>query len=331
MAQPPPCGVLLTNLGTPDAPTRRAVRRYLAQFLSDPRVIEAPRWLWWLVLHGIILRIRPGKSVKLYKRVWQPSGSPLLSFTRDQATLLGQALASEFATGVHVAVAMRYGNPSIASGLEELSRAGVKKVLVLPLYPQYSAATVASTLDATAKALSRHRVVPELRFVNGYHDRPAYIEALAESIKKSLSETLTKTRLLFSFHGLPQRYVDNGDPYQSQCETTAFKIAGQIGLESHQWAVAYQSRVGREEWLRPYTDEVLEAWARTGTDSVAVVCAGFAADCLETLDEIDREARETFKAAGGRSFRYVHALNTRPEHISMLADLVLEKTHDWRA
>lgn len=325
-----PCGILLTNLGTPDAPETAAVRRYLAEFLWDPRVIEAPRWLWWLVLHGVILRIRPSRSAALYRKVWQSSGSPLLTHSQAQRNALAVNLAPYFPSGVRVELAMRYGSPSVASGLTRLSAAGVQKVLVLPMYPQYSASTVASTFDAVAKTMRDTRVIPELRFVNGYHGRADYVAALAASVRQKLESAPVGTRLLFSFHGLPQRYVDNGDPYQSQCQATAQAVARILDLQPGQWAVAYQSRVGREEWLRPYTDETLEQWAREDVTSVAVVCPGFSADCLETLDEIDREAREAYLNAGGKAFRYIPALNAGAAHIEMLSELVLERTLDWR-
>ena len=325
-----PCGILLTNLGTPEAPTSASVRRYLGEFLWDPRVIEAPRWLWWLILHGVILRIRPRRSAALYRKVWQPAGSPLLLESQAQARALKIALEGYFPAGLELAVGMRYGTPSIAAGISELVAAGVERMLVLPMYPQYSASTVGSTFDAVGEALRKVRAVPELRIVNGYHSHPLYVDALSRSIRAGLSDAPAETKLLFSFHGLPQRYVDNGDPYQTQCQATAQSVADALQLPDDAWAVGYQSRVGREEWLRPYTDDLLSEWGHSGVRSVAVVCPGFSADCLETLDEIEREANETFLEAGGETFRYIPALNAATPHIEMLRSLVLEKTTDWQ-
>ncbi|MDX1824196.1 MAG: ferrochelatase, partial [Thiohalomonadales bacterium] len=251
----PECsGILLTNLGTPDAPTPAAIRRYLAEFLWDPRVVEQPRWLWWLVLHGIILRFRPKRVAKAYAEIWTDDGSPLLHISQQQATLLQSALEPLFAGPVKVALAMRYGQPSIAAGLQSLREAGARRILVLPLYPQYSATTTASTLDAVSRELQYWRWVPELRFVNHYHDHPAYIHALAKSIQTTWQTTGQPDKLLFSFHGLPQRYLEAGDPYFCECHKTARLVTELLQLDATQWQTTFQSRFGPEPWLQPYTD-----------------------------------------------------------------------------
>lgn len=333
-----PVGVLLTNLGTPDAPTPGALRRYLGEFLWDERVIDAPRWLWWLVLHGVILRIRPRRSAALYQKVWTEEGSPLLAISRRQREALEHDLAPHFPMGVHVTLGMRYGNPSIASAIDELLAANCQRILIFPAYPQYAAATTASTFDAVGAAFAKIRVVPELRFINGYHLDPGYVEALAQSYRAfnaglrdaaPASDPGTATKTLFSFHGIPKRYVELGDPYQAQCDETARALAKTLNLADDQWAIAFQSRVGREEWLRPYTDELLTEWGQSGISSVQVLCPGFSVDCLETIDEIAREARDTFVEAGGSRLDYIPALNDAATHISALANIVLERTHDW--
>lgn len=320
--------VLITNLGTPDAPTPAAVRRYLAEFLSDPRVIELPRWLWLPVLHGVILRVRPRRSAKAYAAVWTEAGSPLLDISRRQAVALDAELARR-GVAVPVRLAMRYQSPSIADALAEFRGQGLRRLLVLPLYPQYSGSTTGSTFDALSEALTRWRRVPGLRMVDGYHDHPGYIAALADSVRSAWSQAPAGERLLFSFHGLPQRYLLAGDPYHCQCHATARLVAEALGLEAGRWAVGFQSRVGREPWLQPYTDHLLLEWAGAGVRSVDVVCPGFSADCLETLEEIDIGERERFLGAGGECFRYIPALNDSATHIGMLADLVVQTLGDW--
>lgn len=321
-----PFGVLLTNLGTPDAPTTKAVRKYLAEFLWDVRVVDAPRWLWWLILHGVILRIRPRRSAALYQRVWSESGSPLLAISEEQRAGLEQTLAADGGEAVPVVLGMRYGNPSIAAGIEALQAAGVQRILVLPAYPQYAASTTASTFDAVGHALRDIRHIPEVRFVAGYHDEPAYISALANSIRGRLAPD---AKLLLSFHGIPVRYVNLGDPYRAQCEATADALAKALGLTPDQWALSFQSRVGREEWLKPYTDDLLEQWAEDGVTHVQVACPGFSADCLETVDEIARESREAFEEAGGTTFEYLPALNASEDHLAALAGLVRRHSAGW--
>lgn len=319
-------GVLLANLGTPDAPTPRAVRRYLAEFLSDPRVVEMARLPWWLILHGIILRTRPRRSAKAYRKVWTEEGSPLLAFSRRQAEALQHSLAED---GVRVELAMRYGNPSIPSGLKKLHAAGVRRILVLPLYPQYSATTTASTFDAVTEELRKWRAIPELRMVHGYHDDPRYIAALAESVRDHRDEFGAPSRLLFSFHGIPLEYAQKGDPYAEQCLATAQLLAEELRLRVGEWAVSFQSRLGRQEWLKPYTSEVLAEWGRTGMESVHVLCPGFPADCLETLEEIAVENRAVFQEAGGGEFHYIGGLNDRPSHIFALTELARRHLAGW--
>ena len=314
----PPTGVLLTNLGTPDAPTVAAVRRYLAEFLWDPRVIELSRPIWWLILNCFVLRVRPRVSAAAYRTVWTDEGSPLLVGLKNQA----RALSNRPDLDLKVAIAMRYGNPSISSGLSSLSRTGVERVLVLPLYPQYSATTTASTFDAVARALEQWRHVPHLQFVGDYHDDPGYIEALTSSIRRAWSERGRAEQLLFSFHGIPQRYVTAGDPYYDQCVQTVRLVSEALGLSETQWQLAFQSRIGGAEWLRPYTEDVLERWGRQGLESVEVVCPGFSSDCLETLEEIDQRYRERFQRYGGKHFYYIPSLNDDEAHIEALANII---------
>lgn len=322
-------GILLSNLGTPDAPTEVAVRRYLAQFLSDPRVVELPRALWYPILHGIILRTRPKRSAKLYRSVWTDEGSPLLVFSRRQAAALAHRLSARFQGQVRVELGMRYGNPSFGSALASLRRANVRRLLVLPLYPQYSATTTASTFDAVTRELSRWRWVPQLRFVTHYHDHPGYIAALAGRIRAYWAEYGEPERLLFSFHGIPREYFRKGDPYYCQCRKTARLTAESLGLDHQCWQVSFQSRVGKKEWLRPYTDQTLIEWGKEGVAKVHAVCPGFSADCLETLEEIAIQGRDLFLGAGGKSFGYVPALNDDPAHVQMLEDLVLAQVSGW--
>ncbi len=327
--QPPCTGVLLTNLGTPDAATTKDVRRYLSEFLWDPRVVEIPRPLWWLILHGIILRTRPVRSAAKYATIWTEAGSPLLDISKRQAEAVQQALDQHCPGPVKVAVAMRYGNPSIRVGLEALRDAGARRLLLLPLYPQYSATTTASTFDAVAAVLKTWRWLPELRVINHYHDDAAYISALAQRVRTAWQEAVPGERLLFSFHGLPKRNLLAGDPYHCECHKTARLVAEELGLEQGHWAVSFQSRFGRAEWLKPYTSELLAQWAEEGVDSVDVICPGFAADCLETLEEIAVGNRDIFLAAGGQTFRYIPALNDDTQHIEVLAQLILQHGGGW--
>lgn len=322
-------GVLITNLGTPDAPTAAALRRYLAEFLWDPRVVEMPRPLWWLILHGVILRIRPPRAAKSYRSVWRDQGSPLLLIARQQEQALQQRLQDALPGPVKVALGMRYGNPSIPAALEQLRQAGARRLLVLPLYPQYSATTTASTLDAVSAVLQRWRRLPDLRFVSHYHDDAGYIQALANSVREHRRQQGDADQLLFSFHGIPQRYFRNGDPYFCECQKTARLTAEALELAPEQWQVVFQSRFGREPWLQPYADHTLAALPAQGVKSVQIICPGFSADCLETLEEIGVENRAVFSAAGGERFEYIPALNDRDDHVEALTRLVLRHVQGW--
>ncbi|MFZ5532667.1 MAG: ferrochelatase [Pseudomonadota bacterium] len=325
-----PIGVLLTNLGSPEAPTPAAVRRYLAEFLSDSRVVEAPRWIWWPVLHGVILRVRPRRSAAAYASVWLPEGSPLRVYSDRQSVALQMHLDRHTPDRYRVALAMRYGQPSIADGLDGLRAAGCERVLVLPLYPQYSATTTASVIDAVGSWLGTQRVIPELQWVNEYAEAPGYIVALAGRVRAYWASNGRGERLLMSFHGLPQRYADLGDPYPAQCHATARALASALDLPDDRWAMAFQSRFGPSRWLEPYADDVLSQWARAGIRTVDAVCPGFAADCLETLEEIAVRYAEGYAQQGG-TLRYIPALNDAPEHIAFLADLVIDRTRNWSA
>ncbi len=322
-------GVLLVNLGTPAAPTANAVRRYLKQFLSDPRVIEYPRWLWWLVLNGVILRIRPARSAHAYQQIWTEQGSPLLLNSQRLADKLTTQLRQHVHQGIQVALGMTYGEPSIDTALQQLHRANVRKLIVLPLYPQYSGSTTGSVFDAVSRVLQSWRWVPELRFITQYHDHDAYVAALAESIRLHW-QTHERHHLLLSFHGLPKRYLLNGDPYHCQCFKTARLLAERLGLQQGEWSVSFQSRVGREEWLRPYTDELLMQYAKQGPKRVTVACPGFAADCLETLEEIALRNREDFLNAGGEHFDYAPALNDADCHVQALLQLITQHSQGWQ-
>ncbi len=319
---PETLGVLLVNLGTPDAPTTGAVRRYLAEFLSDPRVVEMPRLLWMPILHGVILRTRPARSAAAYRQVWTEQGSPLLKISRAQEQALQQLLEQQMEQPVKVELAMRYGNPSIASGLDKLRQANVRKVIVLPLYPQYSATTTASTFDAISKELQQWRWLPDLEFISHYHDHPAYIKAVATSVRDYQQQHGTPERLLISFHGIPEDYHTAGDPYPDECRTTAQLLADELGLDSKQWAISFQSRMGRKEWVKPYTDKLLKEWGQKDVKSVHVICPGFPTDCLETIEEIGVENRECFVQSGGGDYHYIPALNNSSMHIKALVEII---------
>ena len=321
-------GVLLVNLGTPDAPDTGAVRRYLAEFLGDPRVVETPRLIWKPLLHGVILRTRPRRSAAAYRKVWTEDGSPLLSISRDQEKALSEALGTH--KGFNVALGMRYGSPSIAEALDRLRESNARKIVILPLYPQYSATTTATVFDAVSDELRKWRWLPELRFINDYATDPAYIGALADSIRAYWSDHGRPEKLVMSFHGIPRAYADNGDPYPLHCRQTAEALAEQLGLESDQWIQTFQSRVGPKEWLQPYTDETMEKLGKEGVKNIQVVCPGFSVDCLETLEEIAIENRDYFLEAGGETFGYIPALNANPAHIAMMVDLVRRHSHGWK-
>jgi ferrochelatase len=327
--QPDRTGVLLVNLGTPDGPDRASVRRYLKEFLWDPRVVEVPRPIWWLVLNLVILNTRPGRSAAAYSKIWTEQGSPLLAISRAQEAALRHTLAARFDEQVCVALAMRYGSPSIASGLQELREQGARRVLVLPLYPQYSATTTASIFDEVTRQLRGWRWLPELRFINHYHDEPAYIGALADSVRQWRQEHGSADKLLLSFHGIPQEYFDKGDPYFCECQKTGRLLTESLGLREDQWLLTFQSRLGPKQWLQPYTDKTLEHLGGEGIKSVQGLCPGFSADCLETLEEIAMENRDTFLDAGGERYEYIPCLNDRKAHIDMLAGVVEKHLSGW--
>lgn len=314
MNDAPPIGVLLVNLGTPAAPTAKAIRPWLRAFLSDRRVVNLPRLLWWPILHGFILPFRPRKLVEAYASIWTEAGSPLQVITEKQVAALQSALGDAY----RVASAMTYGEPSIRAGLKGLEKNGCQRIVVLPLYPQYSDTTTAPVLDRVAAANPQ----AEIRTIHDYHDNPAYIEALAASVRAHWQEHGRGDKLLLSLHGIPQRNVDRGDPYAGQCETTAKRLAEALELKDDEWLLAYQSRVGKAPWLQPYTDITLEQWGQQKTGTVDAICPGFAADCLETLEEIAIRNREDYITAGGQDLRYIPALNDSPAHINCLASLV---------
>lgn len=322
-------GVLLVNLGTPDAPTRGALRRYLREFLSDPRVVEIPRLVWLPLLHGIILNTRPAASAAKYRSIWTEAGSPLLAIGKQQQAALQQELTRRFRGKIAVELAMRYGQPSIPVGLRALQAAGVRRLLVLPLYPQYAAATTASTFDQVFAELRTWRWLPELRLVNQYHDHPSYIAALAANVRQHWAQQPRGQMLVMSFHGIPKRNLLLGDPYHCACHKTARLLAEALGLPADAYHVTFQSRFGKAEWLKPYTDQTLAQLPQAGVTAVDVICPGFAADCLETLEEIQEENRDVFLQAGGQAYHYIPAMNAQPAHIQALADIVQQHTQGW--
>lgn len=318
-------GILLVNLGTPDAPTPAAVRRYLGEFLWDPRVVDVPRPLWWAILNLIILNTRPRRSAAAYAKIWMEDGSPLLVISRRQHAALQTALAQHLETPPRVELAMRYGRPSILSGLAALRAAGVDRILVLPLYPQFSHTTTTSVKDAVEAALRGSPWQPELRYIEHYYRDPAYILALAGSVRRLQSGIGMPDRLLMSFHGIPQDYVDAGDPYARQCEQTAKLLATALGLEPSRWVMTFQSRLGPKQWLQPYTDRTLRELAQQGVRNVQVICPGFSADCLETLEEVAIENRNIFLEAGGEVYDYIPCLNDHPSHIDLFVKLIEQR------
>ncbi|OFC70138.1 ferrochelatase [Alteromonas confluentis] len=328
--QPDKLGVLITNLGTPEAPTKQALKPYLKEFLSDPRVVEVPRLLWWCILNGVILNIRPKRSAHAYSTVWTEDGSPLMAITKAQHAALADKCRQQYGDDVVIDFAMRYGEPSIANAIQRLLDQGVRKLVVLPLYPQYCASTTASTFDAVAADFTKRRWMPELRFITNYNDNPAYIEALANSVRKHWEENGKADLLLMSYHGIPKRYLTNGDPYHCECYKTSRLLAEALELKSDQYMTTFQSRFGREEWLQPYTDETMKSLPGKGIRSVQVLCPGFSADCLETIEEIGVENKTYFMEAGGKRFEYIPALNDDPAHVDMLFALINDNLHGWR-
>ena len=309
-------GILLVNLGTPDAPTSAGVKKFLSQFLHDHRVVDMTRWLWCPLLHGIILPIRAPKVAKLYQSIWMDGGSPLLVHSKNQAKKLEAKLQ------VPVELGMTYGNPSLLAGLEKLQQRGVDEIILLPLYPQYSGTTTGAVQDACDKALTKISGKCSVSFVNDYHDAPLYIKALANKVRQFWQQNGQGDYLLCSYHGIPQRYANNGDVYPQHCEMTTHLLAKELGLDSGRIGMSYQSRFGKEEWLKPYTDMTLKALASSATKRVDIISPAFSVDCLETLEELAQECKELFLQAGGKDFRYIACLNDDDDHIDMMMELV---------
>jgi len=322
-------GILLTNLGTPDAPTAKAVKPYLLEFLSDTRVIEIPKILWQMILRGIILQIRPSRSAKIYKSVWTKDGSPLLSISKKQIHLVKERLSETYPNTVF-SLAMRYGNPSIESALMELRKNNVRRLLVLPLYPQYCAATTASTFDSVTNVLQKWRWIPELRFINQYFDEENYIKALADSIQQFWNKKGQPQKIIFSYHGIPKKYHVKGDPYHCFCLKTTRLIKEYMKLDDDKVLTTFQSRFGRQEWLQPYTSQTLKELPEKGIKKIHIISPGFSADCLETLEELEVENREYFMKAGGDEYDYIPCLNDNPLHIEMIIQLLHKHTQGWK-
>jgi ferrochelatase len=323
-------GVLLINLGTPDAPTAAAVKPYLREFLGDPRVVEIPRALWWLILNGIILNTRPKKSAEKYAQIWTKEGSPLLVHTQRQARMLKGYLGELLGNAAPVVeFAMRYGSPSVASALEKLKQQNCGRILILPLYPQYAASSTATALDAVFDALRKMRNLPEIRTVRSFHDHPGYIAALAQSVHDDWMRNGRPDKLVMSFHGVPRYTLDKGDPYHCECQKTGRLLAEALGLKPDQYRISFQSRFGRAEWLKPYTTATLEELGKQGVNRVDVICPGFVGDCLETLEEIALEGKASFLGAGGKEFRYIPCLNERDDWILALSDIVSTNLQGW--
>jgi ferrochelatase len=326
---PEKTGILLVNLGTPDAPTTPAVRRYLREFLGDPRVVEIPRAVWWLILNGIILNVRPKKSAAKYASIWMAEGSPLRVYTEQQTMKLRGLLAQKSSAPIVVEYAMRYGSPSIASALGKLKAQNCQRILVVPMYPQYAASTTATVTDIVYRELQGMRNTPALRTIKHFHDHPGYIAALAANIQAYWQQHGRPEKLVMSFHGLPRYTLDKGDPYHCECHKTGRLLAEALQLTPEQYTVSFQSRFGKTEWLQPYTTATLKALGAQKTSRVDVACPGFVADCLETLEEIAQEGKEDFQHAGGGEYHYIPCLNGRDDWIAALSDLTLENLHGW--
>ncbi len=322
-------GILAVNFGTPESPTPRDVRRFLARMLRDPRVVELPRTLWLPILYGFILPLRPARVAPKYRKIWSAQGSPLREQSQQLRAALSSILAQRMMAPFSVEFGMLYGTPTVSQSLQRLRAAGAQRIVVLPLFPQYCGATTAAVYDQVNAELARWRWLPELRFIAEYHDQPEYIDALRESVVQHWRAHGRSAHLLISFHGIPERYFHQGDPYFCKCQKTARLLAEELLLAEGEWTVTFQSRFGRAEWLRPYTLETLAAMPRRGIKDVTVICPGFAVDCLETLEEIDVENRAAFMRAGGERFEYVPALNARPEHAALLANLLARHSQGW--
>lgn len=323
-------GILLANLGTPDAPTAKALRPYLRQFLSDRRIVEIPRLIWWLILNGIILAIRPKKSAEKYASVWMQEGSPLMVHAKKQTTLLRGFLSQKINSPFAVELGMSYGNPSMASAIEKLKAQHCNRILVFPLYPQYAASSTASALDAVWRVLLKTRNMPAIRTINHYHNHPAYIAALAESVREHWRANGSKpSKLIMSFHGVPKFHLMNGDPYHCECHVTARLLAEALQLDKDEYQVAFQSRFGKQEWLKPYLVSTLEALGKAKTKRIDVICPGFSSDCLETLEEIAMEGKHIFQSNGGGEYHYIPALNENDAWIHAMTSIALENLQGW--
>ncbi len=322
-------GVLAVNLGTPDAPSYLAVQRYLREFLGDRRVINTSRLIWLPLLYGVILPLRPIRTAQKYRKIWLPEGSPLALYSRRLTAKIGAALHADLGDRVRVELAMTYGNPSIAAALERFAAQNVRKLLVLPLYPQYCSSTTGSVFDRTTQALRRWRWLPETRFVNHYFEDAGYIDALQSRVIEHWAEAGERSHLLFSYHGIPAAYVAQGDPYQHQAEATTRLVVDRLGLAPDAWSHSYQSRFGSVEWLKPYTEDALKALARRGVRKLSIVSPSFAVDCLETLEEVAMEYRDKFKEFGGEQLTLVPALNDGDRHAAVLAAIAACRIQDW--
>ena len=322
-------GVLITNLGTPDKPRRKELRTYLKEFLSDPRVIELPKVFWQVILRLIILNLRPQKVAKLYKAIWKKKeGGPLLIMLKKQRKGMLKILRKKI-KNVKIEIAMRYGNPNIKSGLEKLRKQKCRRILILPLYPQYCAATTGSTFDRVTEVLSKWRWVPEIRFVNNYFENPLYIDCLIKSIRDNWRKVGKSQKLIFSYHGIPKKYLLKGDPYHCFCQKTTRLVAEKMKLKEKEYITTFQSRFGPDEWLKPYTDKTLEELPAKGVKKIHILSPGFSSDCLETLEELEVENKKNFITAGGKKFNYIKCLNDDPKHLNMLALVVLNHTKGW--
>jgi len=327
--------VLLTNLGSPAAPNSGALRHYLREFLSDPRVVEIPRFIWMIILHGIILRIRPKKSAKLYQSIWTEQGAPLVVISQAQQAKIAQQVAHQYGSDVVVDVAMRYGEPSIEKVLQKFQQQGVDNLIVLPLYPQYAGPTTASTFDAVSRELQKWRYVPSLHFINSYHSNPQYIQALANTISEHFNTHGKPDKLVLSYHGMPELFHQWGDPYYDFCQITTDLLKEELstrplGLTDGDFVMTFQSRFGKAKWLQPYTDETLSNLAKKGDKHIAIISPAFSADCLETLEELEHENRNVFMQAGGEKYHYIAALNDRDDHIDALMSVLMPTLHSLK-
>jgi len=326
---PAKTGILLVNLGTPDAPTAKAVRPYLKEFLSDPRVVEIPRAIWWLILNGIILNIRPKRSAAKYALIWMPEGSPLRVHTAKQTALLQGYLSQRTRAPFVVDYAMSYGKPSIAGAMQKLREQNCRRILVVPMYPQYAASSTATVFDLVFAAMQKMRSMPAIRTIRNFHDNPGYIKALAGNINDYWMKNGRPEKLVMSFHGVPQYTLDKGDFYHCECHKTGRLLAQQLGLKQEQYTVSFQSRFGKTEWIKPYTTTTLVELGKQKTKRVDVVCPGFVADCLETLEEIAIEGKNDFQRTGGGEYHYIPCLNERNDWMHALTDLVMDNLHGW--